>query len=77
MPKGVAEHSIKVAELAKEISLRYNLDGEKAYLAGSLHDIVNVIPNESRVSYCEERGVTICEEERRLPHLLHPKISAF
>ena len=40
------QHSIGTAEYAKYLAQQYNLDQDKAYLAGLLHDCAKCIPNE-------------------------------
>jgi predicted HD superfamily hydrolase involved in NAD metabolism len=39
-------HSMRVAELAREIALAAKLDGERAYFAGVVHDIARDLPSE-------------------------------
>ena len=39
------EHVLRVAELAQQIALANNLDAERAYLAGILHDIARDLPD--------------------------------
>ena len=36
------EHSLMVADEAKNLAKKYNLDEDKAYVAGLVHDIVRI-----------------------------------
>jgi predicted HD superfamily hydrolase involved in NAD metabolism len=71
----VAEHTVKVAIGARVIAAKYGVSVESAYTAGILHDIGNIVPNDSRVNFCNELGIEVIEEERINPSLLHQKIS--
>lgn len=42
-------------------------DEEKAAIAGYLHDISAIFPNDVRIAVAEEFGVEIIEEEREFP----------
>lgn len=39
-------HSLGVAKLSKELAIAHNLDGEKAYLMGLLHDVTKEMPED-------------------------------
>lgn len=71
----VAEHTKIVANAARELASRFGLNEESAYIAGLLHDIGNIIPNEERVEFCNVFAIPVLEEERIAPSLLHSKIS--
>ncbi|WP_314067851.1 HD domain-containing protein [uncultured Vagococcus sp.] len=71
----VAQHSIRVAEEAKGLCLQYGLPGEWGYTAGLLHDVSVIVPNEERVSLCQSLGMELFEEERKLPMILHQRLS--
>jgi HD superfamily phosphohydrolase YqeK len=43
-------HILRVAALAKEIAEKNGLDGERAYLAGLLHDAARDLPEEELLS---------------------------
>lgn len=72
---GVASHSIRVAEEARSLCLYYDLPGEWGYIAGLLHDSSVIIPNEERVALCHSLGMTVYEEEKHLPMILHQRLS--
>lgn len=71
----VAEHSLKVANEAKRIAGCFGVSEDKAFAAGLLHDIGNVIPLHNRVDFCNALGIQIFEEEKLIPSMLHPKLS--
>jgi predicted HD superfamily hydrolase involved in NAD metabolism len=71
----VAEHSVKVANEARKIALKFGADGNNAYIAGCLHDVSNIFPNDRRIDVCNELGIEAIKEECVVPSLLHPKIS--
>lgn len=71
----VAEHSLKVANEAKKIARCFEVNEDKAFIAGLLHDIGNVIPVHRRVNFCNDLGIQMYEEEELAPSMLHPKLS--
>jgi putative nucleotidyltransferase with HDIG domain len=71
----VAEHTLKVANEAKKIAGCFGVSEEKAFVAGLLHDIGNIIPLQNRVSFCNDLGIQMFEEEKLVPSMLHPKLS--
>ena len=70
-----AVHVTSVARKAVELSRTYKLDEQKAEIAGILHDISTVFPNESRVEISEYLGIALFEEEKRFPMIIHQKLS--
>ena len=58
------KHSIHVANEAREIAGMFYEDKEKAAIAGYLHDISGIFPNEERIAVAEEFGVEIVEAEK-------------
>lgn len=69
------KHSIRVANEAKKIAEKFHVDKEKAAIAGYLHDISGIFPNEERIAVAEEFGVEIVEAERKFPMIIHQKLS--
>lgn len=60
-------HILRVAALAKEIAERNGLDGERAYLAGLLHDAARDLPEEELLALAPPEN----EVERAHPLSLH------
>lgn len=71
----IAEHTIRVAEKACEIAKKFGVDGTSARIAGLLHDISGVIPNDKRLNAARLLNVDVLPEEERLPLILHQKLS--
>jgi predicted HD superfamily hydrolase involved in NAD metabolism len=71
----IADHTLKVANRAREIAANYGVSVESAYAAGVLHDIGNLVPIDKRVYFCNELGIKVIEVEKVNPALLHSKIS--
>ncbi|MFI8709290.1 bis(5'-nucleosyl)-tetraphosphatase (symmetrical) YqeK [Bacillus sp. NPDC077411] len=69
------EHSVRVANEAKRIAKRFGLDEEEAAIAGYLHDISAIIPNDERIQVAEKMQIEVLQEERILPMIIHQKIS--
>jgi len=67
-------HSEAVAQTAKELAEQWQVDPQKAYLAGILHDIAKEISLEEMQSYlCAEN---LWPEEWLSKNLLHSKVGA-
>ncbi|HDR7613883.1 TPA: bis(5'-nucleosyl)-tetraphosphatase (symmetrical) YqeK [Bacillus mycoides] len=69
------KHSIRVANEAREIAKIFYEDEEKAAIAGCLHDISAIFPNEERIAVAEKFGIEILQEEREFPMIIHQKLS--
>ncbi|MTI49856.1 MAG: HD domain-containing protein [Firmicutes bacterium] len=70
-----ADHSSKVAEECKRLARRFGEREEIAAVAGYLHDISAVIPNEHKLEIAKELELEILPEEEEFPMILHQKIS--
>lgn len=73
----VALHSFEVANEAQRLATIFDLSEEQAFIAGLLHDISVVIPQEDRVSLQIALNEKVFEEERELPMILHQRQSVF
>ncbi len=72
-----AIHSFEVANEAQRLASLLGLSEEKAFIAGLLHDISVVIPNEERIPLQISLNQVVLEEEKELPMILHQKQSVF
>lgn len=70
-----AEHCMKVGEMARKIAKQYDADPDAAEIAGYLHDISAVFPNDVRIHVSRELGIEVLPEEERFPMIIHQKIS--
>lgn len=66
-------HAYGVGKVAFELALKFNVDPETAFIAGSLHDLGGAIPDSDRVEVAESLGIELFEEEREVPMLVHAK----
>ena len=60
-------HIVRVAELARRIAEAAGAEGERAYLAGLLHDVARELPEEELVALCPPEN----EVEAAHPRALH------
>lgn len=64
-------HSMCVADRAVELAKRNNLDPQKAYVAGILHDIMKEESLESQQKIIESTGYTMTAVELASPNVYH------
>lgn len=57
------KHSIRVANEARKIAVKYHVNEEKAAIAAYLHDISAIFPNEERIVVAEQFGIEILFED--------------
>lgn len=70
------EHSLGVSATAAFLAQRFDLDIEKARVAGLLHDCARQYPNEALAAEAQRRGIEIGLVEAAMPLLLHAYIGA-
>jgi predicted HD superfamily hydrolase involved in NAD metabolism len=70
-----AGHCSSVANKAKELARQFSADGTKAEIAGWLHDISAVVPNEERLQMARANNLEILSAEEKLPMIIHQKLS--
>lgn len=73
--ESVAKHSREVAACGKNLAERFNQEPKAAEYGGLLHDISAVIPNNQRIVVAEAWGIPVNEAERKLPMIVHQKLS--
>lgn len=64
-------HSLGVADAAKELAKIYGEDEERAYFAGLTHDITKNTPYEEQLQIIENGGIILNSEEKNNRKLLH------
>lgn len=69
-------HSISVMNTAAKLAEIYDVNINKAKIAGLLHDCGKSLTDEQKLKMCEENGLSISNVERNLPDLLHAKLGA-
>lgn len=70
-------HTLGVADTCACLAMRYDVDMERAYIAGLLHDCAKCIPDAIKIQECHELGIEISEYENNSPYLLHAKLGAY
>ena len=70
-------HTIGVAYTATSLAMRYEIDIQKAELAGLLHDCAKYETDEWKLSRCEKYGIELNLWERKNPALIHAKLGAY
>ena len=69
-------HSECVAQMAKELAVRYGADPQKAWIAGMLHDILKEQSKEEQLKMMDEFGIILTDEEHNAPKLWHAILGA-
>lgn len=71
------EHTLGVMYTAGALAMRYEVDLEKALIAGLLHDCAKCLSSDKKIKLCEKYKLSISETEQQNPGLLHAKLGAF
>lgn len=64
-------HSLNVAESARELATLYGGDADKAYTAGLLHDVMKNASDEEQLGVLSEAGIELMPVERANKKLWH------
>lgn len=70
-------HTLGVMHTAASLAMVYNVDIEKAQLAGLLHDCAKCIPTKKKLKLCKENNIPVSDFEKEHPVLLHAKVGAY
>lgn len=70
------EHSIMVAKEAKKLAEHYNIDIEKAYVAGLVHDIAKEFSTEENERWINRYGLSKELLKPELKNIIHADIGA-
>lgn len=70
-------HTIGVSDTSACLASRYGVDMQKAYISGLLHDCAKCVPDEQKITECEQNNIEITKSEYESPYLLHSKLGAF
>ena len=68
-------HCMEVGEYAYQLGEKYLTSPEKVSIAGYLHDISAIYPNNQRISVAQIYGIELNEAEMAFPMIIHQKIS--
>ncbi|MGN0480761.1 MAG: bis(5'-nucleosyl)-tetraphosphatase (symmetrical) YqeK [Lachnospiraceae bacterium] len=69
-------HTEGVAYTAASLGMRYEMDIEKCYIAGLLHDCAKYVPEDKMIELCKKHNVNITPFEEKSTYLLHGKVGA-
>jgi predicted HD superfamily hydrolase involved in NAD metabolism len=69
-------HCLRVAQAAKEIADHHNLDSEKAYLAGLLHDLAREMDLDQQKEIIENNNIELREDELNCIGIWHGFVGA-
>jgi predicted HD superfamily hydrolase involved in NAD metabolism len=69
-------HCVRVAGMAQMLAQLHGADPEKARLAGMLHDLARLYPDERLLRESEEHGIPVDAYAREHPVVLHAPLSA-
>ena len=69
-------HSQNVAEEAKNLAIHYGENGDKAYLAGILHDYAKGLAAQELITIAEEYNLIEDKIEYLIPDILHARVGA-
>lgn len=64
-------HSLCVADEAKRLAEKYGCEGERAYLAGLLHDVTKNSPKEEHLQIFSQFGIMLNDIEKNAAKLWH------
>ena len=67
-------HILGVARLAKELAVKFNIDSEKAYVAGLLHDYIKYEPVSQMLEIINDQD--IIEKFKNAPQIYHAYASS-
>ncbi|MHB8064998.1 MAG: bis(5'-nucleosyl)-tetraphosphatase (symmetrical) YqeK [Ruminiclostridium sp.] len=60
---------------AKRLANRFNIDNASSMIAGYLHDVGRIFPDNQSIDIASELGIQALDEEHTYAGLLHQKIS--
>jgi predicted HD superfamily hydrolase involved in NAD metabolism len=70
------EHTLKVAQTALELAMRYGADTRKANIAALLHDVMKDTPREEQLYIIEKSGIILTCCDRVNPKIWHAMAGA-
>jgi predicted HD superfamily hydrolase involved in NAD metabolism len=76
VPASRINHILGVEQMAVDLAEHYNLDREKAAMAGLMHDLAKYFHPQKLLQMAEVAGLEVDEVMAATPHLLHADVSA-
>lgn len=71
------QHSLNVAQTARELARCHGADDSKAYLIGILHDYAKNLPPQEMLAVARSKALVTHDIENRVPELLHAPVGAY
>ncbi len=71
------EHTLGVTYTAAALAMCYQVDINKAQIAGLLHDSAKCMDNEKKITICQKHNIQINDIEKQNPFLLHAKVGSY
>ena len=71
------EHTLGVTYTAACLAMCYDIDTERAEIAGLLHDCAKGLSNQKKIALCKKQSIEINITEAKNPFLLHAKAGAY
>ncbi|MFB0901207.1 MAG: bis(5'-nucleosyl)-tetraphosphatase (symmetrical) YqeK [Dehalococcoidia bacterium] len=71
------EHMQRTAIVAEELATIHDLNAEKAYLAGLMHDIAKDKSDDDLLKISMQHNLINHQEEKDAPHLLHGQVGSY
>ncbi len=71
LPTNRYNHTIGVAYTAAALAMRYDIDIEKALIAGLLHDCAKEYKTSELVEKCNKDGIVLSSSELNSPQIVH------
>ncbi len=76
VPPSRVNHILRVEQMAMDLAIHYNLDGEKASMAGLMHDLAKYFKPKQLLQMALADGLEVDDVLEANPHLLHADVSA-
>lgn len=70
------KHSLRVADMARDLAIKYGEDPEKAYIAGYYHDCMKIRDKDQLKKAAKDYGLEWTEDFDRAPQLVHSFLGA-
>lgn len=70
-------HAYGVGYISYVLARKFHVDSVKAFVTGTLHDLGGAVPADERVTVAESIGVSLNDEEREVPLLVHAKLGKY
>lgn len=70
-------HTVGVRYMAESLAMRYDVDMNRAGMAGVLHDCAKYMPGKKMLEKCQKHHIKVSEVERENLQLLHAKLGVY